>query len=269
VVSGFVSSLTSKVELAMIYRNYSKDFQSLYGNAFGENTRNSNEKGIYWGIKLQPVRKVIIAAYYDKFSFPWLKYRVDSPSQGYEYLGRITYKPTKTVLLYAQFRQEMKEMNQANNTTPIDFLEPAIRRNFLFNVEYPAARYITLKSRVQGSSFKQTHTPSFGYAIVQDVTLNIGKWKASTRFALFDTDDYDNRQYVYEKDVLYAFSIPAYYGRGIRKYLLLQYQMNKKIEIWARYARTDIRNEDKISSGLEEINSPHRSEVKLQMRYKL
>ena len=28
--------------------------------------------------------------------------------------------------------------------------------------------------------------------------------------ALFDTDDFDNRQYIYEKDVLWAFSIPAY-----------------------------------------------------------
>jgi hypothetical protein len=268
-VTGFLSSLTPKVELSMVYRNYSKDFQSFYGNAFGENTRNSNEKGMYWGIKVHPVRKVTLAAYYDKFSFPWLKYRVDAPSQGHEYLGRITYKPAKTILLYAQYRQESKEMNQANNITPIDFLAPAIRRNFLFNIEYPAAKYISLKSRVQGSSFRQSNTPTFGYAIVQDVSVDIGKWKASTRFALFDTDDYDNRQYVYEKDVLYAFSIPAYYGRGTRKYLLMQYQISRKIEIWARYARTDLRNQKSISSGLEEINKPHRSEVKIQVRYKI
>lgn len=268
-VTGFVSSLTPKLELAMVYRNYSKDFQSLYGNAFGENTRNSNEKGMYWGIKIQPIRKITLAAYYDQFSFPWLKYRVDAPSQGFEYLGRITYKPTKTILLYAQYRQESKDMNQADNTTPIDFLMPTVRKNVLFNIEYPAAKYISLKSRVQSSSFKQNNKPTSGYAIVQDVTVDLGKWKASTRFALFDTDDYDNRQYVYEKDVLYAFSIPAYYGKGTRKYLLLQYQISRKIEVWARYARTELRNETKISSGLEEINKPHRSEVKIQIRYKI
>jgi hypothetical protein len=268
-VTGFLSSLTPKVELSMVYRNYSKDFQSLYGNAFGENTRNSNEKGMYWGFKVQPIRKITIAIYYDKFSFPWLKYRVDAPSQGHEYLGRITYKPTKTILLYAQYRQESKEMNQANNTTPIDFLAQAIRRNFLFNIEYPATRYVSLKSRMQGSSFRQSSAPTFGYAIVQDLSVDVGRWKASTRFAMFDTYDYDNRQYVYEKDVLYAFSIPAYYGRGTRKYLLVQYQISRKIEVWARYARTDLRNQKSISSGLEEINKPHRSEVKVQVRYKI
>jgi hypothetical protein len=268
-VTGFVSSLTPKVELAMLYRNYSKDFHSFYGNAFGENTRNINEKGIYWGIKLQPIRKVTIAGYYDKFSFPWLRYRVDAASQGYEYLGRITYKPTKSILLYAQYREESKEMNQAGNTTPIDYLMPANRKNFLFNIDYPAAKYISLKSRVQGSSFRQSNVPTFGYAIVQDITLELGRWKASSRFALFDTDDYDNRQYVYEKDVLYAFSIPAYYGRGSRKYLLLQYQVSRKLEVWARYARTDVRNQKSISSGLEEIKKPHRSEVKVQVRYRI
>lgn len=266
-ITGFVSSLTPKLELAMAYRTYSKSFHSLYGNAFGENTRNANEKGLYWGIKLQPIRKITLAAYYDRFSFPWLKYRVDAPSQGYEYLGRITYKPTKTIMLYAQFRQESKAMNQANNSTAIDFLVPAHRRNFLFNIDYPAAKYIFLKSRVQGSSFRQDNVPTFGYAIIQDLTLDLGKWKASTRFALFDTDNYDNRQYAYEKDVLYAFSIPAYDGRGTRKYLLLQYQISRKLELWARYSRTAYRNKNSISSGLEEIEASHRSEVKMQVRY--
>jgi hypothetical protein len=252
----------------MIYRNYSKDFHSQYSNAFGENTRNSNEKGLYWGIKLHPIRKITIAGYYDAFSFPWLKYRVDAPSKGYEYMGRINYKPTKTILLYAQYRQESKEMNQNDNTTPIDFLVSTTRKTYVFNIEYPAAKYIFLKSRVQGSNFRQTNAPTFGYTIAQDVTIDFGRWKASTRFALFDTDDYDNRQYVYEKDVLYAFSIPAYYGRGTRQYVLLQYQISKKLELWARYARTNIRNEKKISSGLEEINKPQRTEVKVQVRYK-
>lgn len=268
-VSGFVSSLTPKVEMAMLYRRYDTDFHSFYGNAFGENTRNMNERGIYWGIKLLPVRKITISAYYDLFRFPWLKFRVDAPSQGYEYLARVTYKPTKTILLYAQYREESKEINQADNITPIDFLAPALRRNYIINIDYPASPYISLKSRVQCSSYRQSNAPTFGYAIIQDVNLEAGKLKLSTRFALFDTDDYDNRQYVYEKDVLYAFSIPAYSNRGIRNYIVAQYQLHKKVDIWIRYARTQIRDKNVISSGLEEINQPHKSEIKLQVRYRL
>lgn len=267
-VSGFISSLTPRIELAMLYRRYDKDFHSFYGNAFGENTRNVNEHGLYWGIKITPIRKVIFSAYYDQFRFPWLKYRVDAPSGGYEYLARLAYRPTKTVLLYAQYREETKEINQQDNTTPMDFLAPATKRSYIFNIDYPATKYILLKSRVQGSSYQQSNAPTFGYAVIQDITVELGKLKVSTRVALFDTDDYDNRQYVYEKDVLYAFSIPAYYQRGIRNYALLQYQVNRKTDLWLRYAKTSLRNQDTIGSGLEEINAPHKTEVKMQVRYK-
>jgi hypothetical protein len=253
----------------MLYRRYSRNFHSFYGNAFSENTRNINESGMYWGIKLLPVRKVTFSAYYDQFRFPWLKFGVDAPSSGYEYLCRLAYKPTKTILMYAQFREESKEKNQANNHTPLDFLAPARKRNYLFNVDYLAAKYLSLRSRVQFSSYFQTSQPTFGYAIIQDVNARFGRLELSTRFALFDTDDYNNRQYVYEKDVLYTFSLPAYFHRGSRSYVVAQYQVSKKIDVWLRYARTYLRDQKKISSGLEEINAPHKTEVKMQVRYRI
>ncbi len=101
---------------------------------------------------------------------------------------------------------------------------------------------------------------------MQDVQVTAGKLKVSTRFALFDTEDYDNRQYAYEKDVLYAFSLPAYNGRGTRQYLLLQYPLGPHLDLWLRYARTQLRDGDTIGSGLEEIHAPHKSEVKAQVR---
>ncbi|MDZ7646332.1 MAG: hypothetical protein U5K54_03635 [Cytophagales bacterium] len=40
---------------------------------------------------------------------------------------------------------------------------------------------------------------------------------------------YDNRLYVYEKDVWLAFTFPAYYGVGVRNYLLVQYAFTKDL----------------------------------------
>jgi hypothetical protein len=266
-VSGLIASLTPRVDLTLLYRRYDRNFHSFYGNAFSENTRNINEQGLYWGLKLTPLRRVTISACYDQFRFPWLKYRVDAPSKGYEYLLRLAYQPSKTVLLFAQFREENKESNQSGGTLPIDFIAAARRRSWVLNADYGAGKVISLQTRVQGSSYRQSNGATHGYAILQDVNLNLGKLKASSRFALFDTDDYDNRQYAYEKDVLYAFSLPAYYERGIRQYLLLQYQLSGHLDLWVRYARTGLRNRDTIGSGLDEINLPHKSEVKAQVRY--
>jgi len=265
-VSGLIASLTPQVDLTLLYRRYDRHFHSFYGNAFGENTRNSNEHGLYWGLKILPLRKITASAYYDQFRFPWLKYRVDAPSKGYEYLLKLAWQPTKTTGLYAQFREECKEINQADGKLPIDFLAAARRRNWVLNADYAAGKYLSLQTRVQGSRYRQSNGPTRGYAIMQDVQVTAGKLKVSTRFALFDTEDYDNRQYAYEKDVLYAFSLPAYNGRGTRQYLLLQYPLGRRLDVWLRYARTQLRDSETISSGLEEIDAPHKSEVKAQVR---
>jgi hypothetical protein len=83
--------------------------------------------------------------------------------------------------------------------------------------------------------------------------------------ALFDAD-YNNRQYVYERDVLYAFSVPAYQGKGIRAYLLIQYNFNRTFSVWARITRTRFTDRDTISSGLETIEGNTKTYLKFQLR---
>ena len=271
-LAGFISSLSPKLEMSMLYRNYDRGFHTFYGGAFGESYRNINEQGLYWGIKLKPVKKITITAYYDRFKFPWLKYRVDAPSQGYEYLARVTWVPKKRrVTLYGQYKEEIKEINQKDNLTNIDFITNTRKRNYIVNLNYKAKELISFKSRVQFSSYKQSNSTTYGYAVIQDVNFDFGKLRLSVRFALFDTDDWDNRQYVYEKDVLWAFSLPVYYaegGSGIRTYLLLRYKLNRKTDIWLKYARFRYSNQNIISSGLNEIQGSKKSEIKVQIKYK-
>jgi hypothetical protein len=268
-VSGFVSTLSTKIEWSMLYRRFDRDFHTFYGNAFSENTRNINESGVYWGLKIKPNRRWTFSAYYDRFSFPWLKFLVDAPSSGYEFLARIAYQPTKTIMLFAQFREETKGRNFEGNTAAIDFVSPATKRNYQLNIDVRTTESISLRSRVQWSTYQQEgSTESSGYAIIQDFTYDKNRFKFSTRFAIFDTDDFENRQYSFEKNVLYAFAVPAYSGVGFRNYYLFQYSLSKKIDVWFRYAYTSYRNQKTISTGLEEIEGSQKTDVHFQMRVK-
>jgi hypothetical protein len=267
-VSGLMASLSSKTEMSMLYRNYERNFQSFYGNAFGENTSNNNEKGIYWGIKIKPYRQWTLSAYYDRFVFPWLKYETYAPSKGYGYLVRLSYQPSKHVAVYAQMRSERKEKNQINNTTNIDFLMPYVRSNYMINLDYKTTEKMVLRSRVQASSYRQSNATTYGYYLMEEISFDFHVFKISSRYAIFDTDDYDNRQYAYERDVLYAFSIPALSGRGTRFYLLSQIRISRNIDLWLRYARTKYSDRQVISSGLEQINGSVKSELKFEIRYR-
>ena len=54
----------------------------------------------------------------------------------------------------------------------------------------------------------------------------------------FDAREWANRIYLYEHDVLYAFSIPATYGLGGRAYLGLRWQIIKQLAIYFRISET-------------------------------
>ena len=89
------------------------------------------------------------------------------------------------------------------------------------------------------------------------------------RYALFDTDSYNSRIYAYESDILYAFSIPAYYSKGSRLYFNLKYTLRDFLDIWLRYSQTYYSDLDVISSGLNQINGNAKSEIKVQVRIKI
>ena len=88
------------------------------------------------------------------------------------------------------------------------------------------------------------------------------------RFAFFDTDRYDERLYAYEDDVYYAFTIGNYYYKGIRGYIVLRYKY-KWLSAWLRVSRTEYLDRKVISSGLNQIDKPHKSEVKAQIMFSL
>lgn len=268
-IAGLMASLSPIIDVSFLTRNYDRDFHSFYAAGFSENSRTINENGTYWGMQVKPSRKHKFNAYYDRFSFPWLKFRAESPSQGYEHLLRYRYSPSRKISLYAQMRQQSREVSAAK--TNINILVEQIKRNYIFNIDYEFQQWLDLKTKVQTSTLHEGSNLSKGIAIVQDVNFNVWKIKVHTRMALFDSDDFNNAQYVYENDVLYAFSIPAYIGTGIRNYVMIRFDPFQNTSFWARYSRTEFKSASTTStlgSSLDQTQGDTASEIKIMLRYK-
>ncbi len=261
-VGGMTIYISPQLQLAWLTRHYDPDFHSFYGNAFSENTRNSNENGMYWGIKLKPFQKLAFAAYYDQFRFPWLRYRSEAPSTGYEYLVRMEYPLSQQAMLSLQWREEQKAVNVDSQ---VQRILPGVKRNLIFNLRQKLSELMSIRTRFQQSQYTLDDHTSRGFAIAQDITLHAGKLKIDGRVALFHTDDYPNRQYMYENDVLYAFSVPAYSGKGVRSYLTLRYKINRHFQCWARIAQTNLEEVNQMGSGGETIEGDTRTDCKVQL----
>ncbi|WP_186756290.1 ComEA family DNA-binding protein [Echinicola salinicaeni] len=268
-VFGVMSSLSKHFDFVFHIRDFDRNFHSFYGNAFSESSRPINEKGIYLGLNYQANRKWKWSVYIDQFKFPWLKYRSYSTSSGYEWLQRITYSNKKKLTLYFQIREEEKDRNiTANlNDQPAYQVSTGKKRNYTLNLDQNISKNYSTRTRIQWSSFDYNQKRTSGYAIAQDFNAAFGKWKWSGRIAFFDTEDYDNRQYIYEKNVLWAFSIPSYYGQGMRYYLLSQFKASRKLNIWLRWSRSIYTDRESIGSGLQEVKGNTLSDITFQVRY--
>ncbi len=267
IVGGFLSSLSKQLSLSLLVRSYDRDFHSLFGQAFAESSGNNiNEQGIYLGFKYEIGKKYQVSGYFDQFKFPWVQTRINRPSEGYEYLFRGSYNPSKSVRLNAQFRQESKARN-INEGLNITRAGTGIKNNYLLSFDHQINKRAGLKSRVQFSNYELNDIKTTGFALIQDLYYHFGKFKLAGRIALFDAEDFENRQYVYERDVLYSFSLPAYNGVGTRKYLLLQYKVSRNIKAWVRWANTRFNDRDTISSGNQEIDGDSQNDIKLQLQF--
>jgi hypothetical protein len=261
-LTGLQAVLTPQATLAFLYRNYGKRYFNFYGQAFGESSTN-NEEGYYWGLKVNVIEKLKVNFYYDVFRFPWMKYQVYTVSSwGSEFLSRISYFPSRSTSIYFQYKTESKEKN-TGNLFPIHRTTLMKKDQFLLNMDLNPATMINMRFRIQGSVYDHQR----GMALSQDINVIFSKLRWYNRLAIFDTQDYDNRQYMYEKDVLYAFTFPALHGKGIRYYSMIEYKASKKISCWIRIARTRYYDCESIGTGLEEIQGPRKTDFKLQARY--
>lgn len=268
-LGGAVVSLGKKWDCSVLLRHYARSFHTFYGNSLSEATRPINETGAYAGLRFAP-RRWQFSAFYDYFRFPWLKYQVDAPSKGFDYLLRALWKPNKRFNASLLFHEKHKQGNEpAGKEEPAPVVN-SIRRTAMLNLEYDVPMKYALRTRFQCGGLKyEGLRGSNGLTVLQDITVHLKQMEVSGRFAFFKTDNYDSRQYVYEKDMLYAFSIPAYYDVGTRHYLMLRYAFAKNLKLWVRWSQTRYRDLEQISSGLNEISGNKRSEIKLQIMYQL
>jgi hypothetical protein len=268
-VQGAIMSVDPKIDLSVLYRNISKSYQALFGNAFTESTTPSNEIGFYSGITIRPAAGIRIDAYSDYYKFPWIRYRLHGPGYGRDYLLQLTYKPNKLLELYARYKNEKKDINASENDSAIHYLVANKRQNFRVHLVYKLTSSFVLKARTEIISFnKRSEGGEQGYLMYAEGSYKHGfRLSTNLRLQYFETDSYNSRIYAYESDVLYSYSIPPFYDKGFRYYFNINYDLSRSFSCWLRWSQTIYENRKSIGSGLDEIVGNKRSDIKLQLRY--
>jgi hypothetical protein len=268
-VNGVTWHADPKLDIVILHRFIDKKNQSIYAAPFGGAT--TNENGLYFGAKAKISKYLNVSAYYDQFTHSWLKWLTDGPSFGREFLVQADYKINYNSSFYIRFRNKITERDTKDDVTGIDNQVFLNKTNLRLHYSQRVTKQVTLKSRVEWVNFKYDNDKSNGILLYQDLVYQFKEipLKLSGRYAIFDTDNYDARLYAYENDLLYVFSIPSYFYKGVRTYLMAKYDIGENIDLWVRWGMFSYANETEISSGLETIYGSKKSDFKIQLKIRL
>jgi hypothetical protein len=257
------------VAVAVIYRRYDKRYTSYYSGGFGEYSNTSNEEGLYAGVEVTPARDLKLNLYHDRFRYFAPRYRATTPGSGRETLAGLTYQRPRGEWL-ARFKHEKKP----GDTRVDGILQTLPRERQEYRLQYTCralAPRLETRSRLEQVRYRHGSARHAGTLFYQDVALYLEKpdLTARVRLAYFDVDAYDARVYAYENDVLHGFSFPAYYYRGYRSYLNLDWHPTRAITLYAKAGVIYYPDRTSISSSLTRVNDNKLFDFTFQVRIKL
>ncbi|MCH6559801.1 helix-hairpin-helix domain-containing protein [candidate division KSB1 bacterium] len=271
----------SPIKLAILYRNYQKDFQNFHAFGFGEsNGKTQNEKGYYLGLNYQLASHTRISAYFDIFSNPWRTFFEPLPVEGREFSGQIEQKFGRQIHLTFRFRekedQEAEDVFDAFGRSKKELVQKK-RSQLRLQLDYKISKQLRLRSRVEFIKVRQNRfnpgkskEPENGFLVYQDIRLRPNKkFQIQARLTFFESDSFDSRLFQYENDLPGVLTNRALFGRGNRWYILVKYQPLKKFAAYFKYSETYRDDVDVIGSGADQINGNLDRRVSMQLEMKL
>jgi hypothetical protein len=153
-------------------------------------------------------------------------------------------------------------------------VEP-LKKRWRIGTDYMISKSLSFNSRMEFVWISLSGTKSRqGFLGTAGFTFRKSGLSGNISVTLFDTQDYDTRIYIYEPDVLYNFSLPAFFGRGFHYYINLHKDFSHlipgrskhfKLSGWLKWSQTYYPGSVSIGSGLDEITCNRKSEIKTQI----
>lgn len=268
-ISGVLASVTSNVDMVLLYRNYNRAYQSFYADAWGEFYRPVNENGIYAGISLKVNTHLKIDAYADQFRFPWLQYRLSAPGGGRDLLVALTYTPDKQTEIFLRFNQAAKQQDGKDN---VSFLPPPVkvdRQSWRLQSKLQVERGVTIKNRVEVTRQWQEGKEQRGFLLFQEVNYQCTQWPLQfyVRYTRFAAGEGESSMYTITSGMLYEYAMSRLSGEGHQYQCRIRWNFKKGATLWIRYQQTVYGQVTSTGNGWDEIDDNSVGVIHCQLQY--
>jgi hypothetical protein len=203
----------SDLNLLAIYRYYSPEYENVYANSLSSKTRVSDEHGGYLGVEYNRLRNWQLSLFGDVWK------------EGYETMAQADFVPQKNYKMHMRLRAKRKNEIDTYSTR--------------WNGMWELGQW-RLKTQIDANMVYGKEKWNYGFSIFQDVEYRFARVPIVLQFRAqaFDAREWNNRVYMYENDVLYAYAIPFVYGLGGRFWLNARYKINDTFALYLRVSET-------------------------------
>ena len=243
---------TSGVSLIALYRYYSPYFDNPLGYAFSETSRLNDENGGYLGFEITRWHNWRLFGYGDVFYFSGYKYGLGDATKtlGYDALTEVQYHSKMTNDNWQMTNDQWwlswrirvrRKGDPTAYSTRLQWNTEGIGWSFRLTADANLVSKPLISNPLNSNP-----SITYGVSIAQDFLFDFSRLSVphqvpvslQLRLQGFNVENWDNRIYCYEHDVLYAFSIPATYGIGCRAYLCLKWQIIPQLALYFKASET-------------------------------
>ena len=239
-IAGVRYTPISDVNLLGIYRYYSADYDNMYANALCSWSHIRDEHGGYLGVEYNRLKNWQLSAFGDIWK------------TGFETMAQADFIPPKDYRMHMRFRVKRKDEKDTYSLR--------------WNMVYTLGQW-KMKTQADGNMVQAKGAWTYGWSLLQDVEYQFIDVPIvlQLRAQAFDAREWNNRIYIYENDVLYAYAIPFVYGFGGRFWLNARYKINDTFSVYLRASETIYQ----LAWALEHDKKSTRTDVHVLFRVKL
>lgn len=217
-LAGIILPLGPKVESALLLRSYSKSYIAPHASAYSTLSTVSNQMGVVADLKYTPLKWSGIIYYGEYVYYPWVRYNIDHTS----YMVKNSLK--------WEWEREMWSgyLSLAHTYYSHNALHKCyVRSKLSFKLSEKT------RAAIHGAFVS---TVGSGYEIGTDWKMKFfdGILALSPGIVLFNCKDWNNRLYIYEKDMPYTYGSRLLYGRGLSMYLLMEGNIGRYIGVYIK-----------------------------------
>ncbi len=264
---GMIYSVSRKLDFALYTMIQSPKYESIYGNSYLQKN-NVPQNQFYLGIDFYPKYKSQFSFFTNHIRYHQFRYLL--PDYTEEWQNGLTYRRrfSKKEELYLRFTSRLyPRYDNQNVLKSIDYknqhqFKVRFRKSIDKKLIWTQAVYY---SYLKNESLEQQN---FGFAITQEFTWNLSyNTRLKFRVAYFENDDFLKRNYTFEPNIPYQYSLRFFNGKGYQFIINLKQKVTKNSTLYARFFTETQPGRSSFGSSYEETLGPTERNFSVMYQY--